>query len=130
MTPDGGGAGDAGIDPCSECLASNCPGPLGDKATQCAGGVCDAYDACVETSGCAVSDVRTCYCGSVAFTTCFDVFSTPSVPQGPCKTQIDTLTGLTSPLQIGTLFFDASTPLGASNQVLLCTNNNCSGECQ
>ena len=117
------------VDNCTPCLNASCAGPLADEAARCTGTTCDAYQACVESSNCADVDVRTCYCGSVAFTQCFDVFASPSTPQGPCKAQIETLTGLTSPLQIGTLYFDASTPLGATNQLLLCTNNNCSGVC-
>lgn len=110
-------------------MAASCSGPLADKAARCTAGICDAYDACVESSGCADVDVRACYCGAVDFTVCFDVFSDPSVPQGPCKTQIEQLAGTTTPIQIGTRFFDPTFPLGAVNQVLLCTSNNCSGEC-
>jgi hypothetical protein len=119
----------AGGDACGECLTASCSGPLADEALRCTGTTCDAYKACLESSGCGSPDVRACYCGSVDPAVCFDVFSDPSVPQGPCKTQTEQLTGLTNPLQIGTRYFDPTFPIGAVNQLVLCTNNNCSGEC-
>jgi len=116
-----------GASACQVCQGSSCPGPLADQTTRCAGGVCDAYLACQASSGCAASDVRACYCGAVDFTTCFGF--DPATPQGPCKAQINNLAGSTTPLQVGTRFFDPSGPLGAVNQVNLCTANNCGASC-
>jgi hypothetical protein len=119
---------DTGASACDICVAGSCPGPVADQAAKCTGTTCNAYLSGQETTGCANSDVRSCYCGAVDFAACFNSFDA-NVPQGPCKSQINGLAGTSIPLQVGTQFFDATTPLGAVNQVNLCTNNNCDAAC-
>jgi hypothetical protein len=98
--------------------------------TQCTGTTCDALLECYQDcQGDGADDTRACYCGNVDFTTCFEGFDA-GVPQGPCKAEVEALTGTTIPLQIGMYWYEGEThPLGAVNQRILCQDRECPGAC-
>lgn len=126
---------------CAICETSSCPAPTASVAAECTGTTCDAYNACVESTGCdANGDSRVCYCGTGGFTrgtqayedfmgTCFGAFSASSLQAGACRTQVEALSGTNVPIGIGTGWFDPETPLGALNQLSDCSAANCFSEC-
>jgi hypothetical protein len=114
-------------DVCGTCTSSNCAGVLPDFTVRCTGTTCDALEACMDTSNCAANDVRDCYCGSTAYSSCF-LFDA-AAPKGACKDIINTMAGSTTPLQVGTVFFDGTTALGALNNVKVCQASSCKSAC-
>ncbi len=80
-------------------------------------------------------DGRNCYCGTDVDPTnyglCFQATATtdPFFPHGPCRTQIETLTGQTVPSNVGTVFFDPASPLGAVMNLESCDNTACLAGC-
>jgi hypothetical protein len=107
------------------CVAQQCVGPVTDRAAQCTGTTCDAYAACLAANGCDETDVRSCYCGTIAFNVCFGVTTAATLPNGPCKAETTALAQTDVPIAVGRAFFDPTNPLGASNQVVLCRNSSC-----
>lgn len=114
-------------DLCGTCQTANCNVVKTEKATRCTGTSCDAYNQCLADTQCAKNDVRDCYCGSTPYTSCF-LFDA-NAPVGPCKNIINTMAGSTTPLQVGTVFFDGTTPLGAVNNLEVCSATNCQSTC-
>lgn len=112
---------------CEECTGALCGIVAAEKETRCAAGGCDDYLACVDNSNCAASDVRDCYCGSTPYTQCF-LFDA-SAPAGACKEIINQMAGTTSPIGVGTMFFDAPNQLSAVNNELVCQATKCQAEC-
>jgi hypothetical protein len=117
-------------DPCPICTAASCSGP----ATACTAHEpgCDSVLACVKSSGCAVGSIRDgaeCYCGTLDNDTCFNSFDA-TVPQGPCKAAINAAAGTTTPLQVGQVFFDTSTSVGAAMQEVSCQLRSCQVACK
>jgi len=117
-------------DLCPACTTSKCSGP----ATACTAHEpgCDTITACIKQTGCAKGSTRDgaeCYCGALDNDTCFNSFD-PTVPQGPCKAVINTAAGTSVPLQVGQVFFDTSTSVGAAMQETSCQLRSCVTECK
>jgi len=145
-TSGAGGAGGSNASVCSSCETQKCPDPLSQLAADCTGGKCDALRACIKQSACDQTqadpftgllgiDGRNCYCGVDVdpsnYGLCFQATqsSDPNYPHGPCRQQIETLTGQTVPVNIGTVFFDMTSPLGAVMNLEACDNTACLIEC-
>jgi hypothetical protein len=113
---------------CSQCLDEFCNVPIAAMQEQCPDDRCDDFLACLEADDCDETDPRTCYCGSVALTTCFASFDA-NVPQGPCKSEIEALLGATIPQQVAGLILAPSNPVGAIVQTAICTARDCAPQC-
>jgi len=117
------------VDNCTPCKTAQCAGPVAACTAHEPG--CDTILACVQATGCAKGSTRDgaeCYCGSLDNDTCFNSFDA-TVPQGPCKAQINAAAGSSTPLQVGQVFFDTSTPVGAAMQTVSCELRSCQTAC-
>jgi len=61
-------------------------------------------------------------------TTCF-TSSDPTVPQGPCKTLIEQLSGKSIPSQVAGVLFSTSQPQGAVMALTRCQITKCDRTC-
>jgi hypothetical protein len=117
------------VDNCTPCKTAQCSGPVTACTAHEPG--CDSVLACVQATGCAKGSTRDgaeCYCGALDNDTCFNSFDA-TVPQGPCKAQINAAAGTTTPLQVGQVFFDTSTSVGAAMQTVSCELRSCQAAC-
>ncbi|MEQ1565816.1 MAG: hypothetical protein ABMA64_09280 [Myxococcota bacterium] len=101
---------------CATCMATYCT-TWDTLAKWCTGGVCDAYQTCMDSSDCAEQDPSLCYCGA---TPLYDCFLGGAVPTGACVTEIETLTGLTDPLAIGQAWYDPPSAFASVNTYAWC----------
>jgi len=132
-----GGGGTGGVSPCvSQCLTSKCATAAADLAAKCTGGACDTLQTCVSSSNCDAVDPSICYCGGTEATLldCL-VSQDPTVPQGPCKSQIEGLlvpsaVAVNLPQLIAGVLFDPANVVGAVFQHSMCETRcvkDCSG---
>jgi hypothetical protein len=90
---------------------------------------CETVLSCIRETGCAASGEATdCYCGTRPEDLCFPSVSDTGA-DGPCRTVIEEVTGLTAPIQIGVVFFDPEGPLGFAMQTAQCEQDLCELEC-
>ena len=69
-----------------------------------------------------------CYCGAESVDMCFFETSADKL-SGACTKAIEDATGGVIPLQVATIFYDNSTPVGAATQQIACEQMQCASDC-
>lgn len=116
--------GDDRLPECARCNCEKCQdevlgcyaSPNADENTRCTTLVqCGLEKKCAS---------ETCYCGSVALTTCI-----LGVADGACRTEVEQAAGTTIPGELVTRSNDTTYPLGRANALAACARDSCATEC-
>jgi hypothetical protein len=132
-TTSGGGATQSSA--CQTCATTNCNSATTNGCGHLTGAditKCQTVLDCIVSQKCATNTAgdatSACYCGSESKDSCFFEPSASTL-MGACTQVIETATGNVLPLQVATIYYDNSTPVGAATQHIECEQQKCETEC-